>query len=139
MAWKTPRTWEGVADAGETNADQLGEGSDSNRYSLNTEVSDLLKETLPAKAQAAGDLFVASSANTIGRLAIGSNNTYLRIVSGSVAWATATNITNDLPLSAQGDLLVGNSSGAGARLAKPATVANMRLRIGSATVEWGAF
>ncbi len=59
MAWTAPRTW--VTSEVVTST------------IMNAHVRDNLLETAPAKASAKGDLFAATAANAISRLAIGSN------------------------------------------------------------------
>lgn len=56
MAWTTPKSWTNDTDA-------------LNQSNLNTHIRDNLNETAPAKAVAAGDIFYATAANAIARLA----------------------------------------------------------------------
>ena len=69
MAWTAPRTWV----AAETLTAAL----------LNTHVRDNLLESAPAKVTTKGDLVVATAANSLTRLAVGSNGAVL--VSDSAA------------------------------------------------------
>lgn len=59
MAWTSPRTWV----ASETLTAAL----------LNAHIRDTLNETAPAKVTTKGDIVAATAANTLARLAIGSN------------------------------------------------------------------
>ncbi len=68
MAWTAPRTWV----AAETLTAAL----------LNTHVRDNLLEAAPAKVTTKGDLTVATAANSISRLAVGSNGAVLVADSG---------------------------------------------------------
>lgn len=57
MAWTAPRTWV--------------TGEIVTAAYLNSNVRDNLLETAPAKATAAGDIFVATASNAIKRVAVG--------------------------------------------------------------------
>lgn len=74
MAWTNPKTW---AAAVLSVAD------------MNTHVRDNLNETVPAKVTTAGDIVVATGANAIKRVALGTANQALRVNSGAtdVEWA----------------------------------------------------
>lgn len=72
-SWTSPRTW----TTGEVVTAAI----------MNTHVRDNLNETAPAKATTDEDIIVATAANTIDRLAVGSNTQVLTVVTGSVAWA----------------------------------------------------
>ncbi len=72
MSWTAPRTWV----TAETVTAAI----------MNTHVRDNLLETVPAKAVAAGDIFYATAANTIAKLAKGTDDQVLR--GGTVpAWS----------------------------------------------------
>ncbi|MFA5714991.1 MAG: hypothetical protein WC998_04595 [Candidatus Paceibacterota bacterium] len=58
MAWTAPRTWV--------------TGEIVSAAMLNSNVRDNVLETAPGKAAAAGDIFVATGANAIKRVAVGS-------------------------------------------------------------------
>lgn len=73
MAWTAPRTWV----AGEVLTAAL----------LNTHVRDNLLETGAAKVTTAEDILVATGANALKRLAVGTEGQALSVVSGDVAWA----------------------------------------------------
>lgn len=73
MVWTAPKTWTSV----------VLPVSD-----LNTHVRDNFNETAPAKAVAAGDLFRATGANAIARIAVGTAGQHLRVVSGLPAWSS---------------------------------------------------
>lgn len=74
-------------------------------------------------ADAAGDLVVGTGADTIGRLAKGTDGQYLSVVAGALTWVTppATDLSSRIPYSiidAAGDLIVGSGSDAIVRLGK---------------------
>lgn len=71
MAWATPRTWT--------------DGESVDVAKLTTIGTDLV-ETMPAKASASGDVFYATGANAIARLAKGSDGQTLRLSAGLPAW-----------------------------------------------------
>lgn len=73
MAWTTPRTWV----AGEMVTDVM----------MNVHIRDNENETVPAKVQAAGDMIYATGANTVTRLAIGTNGSVLMANNGTPTWA----------------------------------------------------
>jgi uncharacterized protein YaiE (UPF0345 family) len=73
VAWSTPRTW--------------ASGELVTAGNMNTYISDNLRETAAAKVAAAGDLTYGTAANTLTRLAIGSTNQLLQVVSGNPAWS----------------------------------------------------
>lgn len=74
MAWTTPRTW--VANDVLTAAQ------------LNTDVRDNMNETAVAKVTTAEDILVATGANALKRLAVGSNDDVLTVSGGAVAWVS---------------------------------------------------
>ena len=98
MAWVTPRTW---VDGPHITAAQMNE------------ISDALRETAPAKAQAAGDIFVGTGANAIKRLVIGSSGQVLKSTGSDVEWSSSPT-----PITTQGDLIVGDTNGNATRLPK---------------------
>jgi len=63
----------------------------------------------------AGDLIDGGSAGVAQRLAIGSTNQVLTVVSGAPAWAAAVGFAN--PMTTAGDIIDGGSSGTPQRLA----------------------
>ncbi|MCG3776346.1 MAG: hypothetical protein JW395_3200 [Nitrospira sp.] len=71
MAWATPRTW---TDGECVTVDKL------------TTIGTNLNETMPAKATASGDMFYATGANAIARLAKGTDGQTLRLSSGLPVW-----------------------------------------------------
>jgi len=73
MAWSTPRTWV----TGEVLTAAL----------LNTELRDNLNQTGPALVTTAEDILVASGANALKRLAVGSNTQVLTVTAGVIGWA----------------------------------------------------
>ena len=92
MAWVNPRTW---IDGIRLSAAQMNQ------------VSENLRQTAPAKAQAAGDLFFATARNAIARLAIGASGTFLRPGSnGLPEWGVVPT-----PITTRGDLVIGDASG----------------------------
>ena len=97
MAWIRPRVW---VDGPHITARQMNE------------ISDSLRETAPAKAQAQGDLFYATGANAIARLPIGSGGDVLTPVDGIPAWRPTPT-----PITTQGDLVVGDADGDPSRFA----------------------
>jgi hypothetical protein len=71
MAWVAPILW------------ATGYNSDKTVTTLlNEEVRDHMNETMPAKATAKGNLFVATAANAIAALTVGANDTVLVAASG---------------------------------------------------------
>jgi hypothetical protein len=66
-----------------------------------------------------GDIIIGGASGVPTRLAAGSNNRVLTIISGSPSWQTATGFAN--PMTSVGDLIVGGASGAATRLGAPAT------------------
>ena len=66
----------------------LGEEDDGNRYSLNEEWSNLLQETMPAKAMNAGSIFVVTGPNSISELPLGADGTVLAVEGSSVEFVT---------------------------------------------------
>lgn len=75
MAWSTPRTWTALETA--------------TAAMMNT-IRDNLLETAPAKAAASGDIFYATGANAIAKLAKGTNGHVLTLASGLPSWAAAS-------------------------------------------------
>ena len=73
-SWTTPRTWV----TGEVVTSSI----------MNAHVRDNLNETCPAIVTTAEDITVADGANSLTRLAKGSDNEYLRVITGSVDWST---------------------------------------------------
>jgi hypothetical protein len=55
---------------------------------MNLHVRDNLLETCPALVTTAEDITVADGANSLTRVAKGSDNDYLRVITGSVTWST---------------------------------------------------
>ena len=115
MAWANPRTW---IDGIRLSAAQM------NR------VSENLRQTAPAKAQAAGDLFFATARNAIARLPLGASGTFLRPGSGGLPeWGAVPT-----PITARGDLVIGDVNGNPGRLE---TEDGVRVMIAkSGVVEW---
>jgi hypothetical protein len=66
MAWVTPKTFV--------------TGEIITAAHLNTNVRDNMLETTPAKAAAAGDIFVATGANAIKKVTVGSAGSIVRVV-----------------------------------------------------------
>lgn len=92
MAWVNPRTW---LDGIRLQAAQLNQ------------VSENLRQTAPAKAQAAGDLFFATARNAIARLPLGAPGTFLRPGSDELPeWGVVPT-----PITTRGDLVRGDASG----------------------------
>ena len=92
MVWVNPRTW---IDGVRLQAAQLNQ------------VSENLRQTAPAKAQAAGDLFFATARNAIARLPLGASGTFLRPGSdGLPEWGVVPT-----PITTRGDLVIGDASG----------------------------
>ena len=98
MPWKNPKTW---IDGPQLKAQDLND------------VSNNLRETAPAKAVAAGDLFYAVAPNRLERLPIGSVGQYLTAVASPPRpqWSAAPSA-----ITSQGDLVVGDASGNPSRL-----------------------
>ena len=71
MVWTDPRVW---VDGAQLTARQMNQ------------VSDNLKETAPAKAQARGDIIYAIGPNEVARLPLGSNGQFLRANDGVLQW-----------------------------------------------------
>ena len=120
--WNAPRTWEGLADSRDE-ADRLGERDTNNRYSLNDQWRDNILETMPAKAQRAGDLFIGIGLNYIARLPKPSlPGAYALNISplGTIRWHAYPTDPHTLT-EAVGDLLQGDAQGELARLPLPAT------------------
>ncbi len=111
MAWTAPRPWV----AAETLTAAL----------LNTHVRDNLLEAAPAKVTTKGDLTVATAANSISRLAVGSNGAVLVADSAAAAgvrWSStgktvtggvliANNLGATLTAAANNDVIVSFSAG----------------------------
>ena len=55
---------------------------------MNTHIRDNFLETAPALVTTEGDILVADGANSLARLAEGSDNDYLRVITGTVQWST---------------------------------------------------
>jgi hypothetical protein len=66
MAWVAPRTWV--------------TGEIVTAAYLNSNVRDNTLETAPAKAAAAGDIFVATGANAIKKVTVGSAGSIVRVI-----------------------------------------------------------
>lgn len=136
MAWTEPRDWEGLADDGDE-ADRLGERTTNNRYSLNDQWSANLRETCPAKAQAAGDMFVGTGSNAIKRLAKGAQGYAFKVGATDLEWTDVSGAQSPFRTTAQNDLLVGNASGAQSVLSVPATGTKLLVaRSSGARVRW---
>lgn len=103
-----PTTWvEGVTKLGPTNMNHIEAG---------------IAAAIPADiVDVKGDLIVASAADTVGRLAVGANNTALVADSAQslgVKWLDLTTLLVALTTyDAKGDLIVGTADNAAARLA----------------------
>lgn len=82
MAWTAPRTWVTSEVVSAT--------------IMNAHVRDNLLETAPAKASAKGDLFAATTANAISRVAVGSNG---QVIMANSACNTGVQWTGILTLS----------------------------------------
>ena len=121
MPWTEPRVWRGHAQHGD-DADKFGESGGTNRYSLNVQWRDNLRETMPAKAVAQGDVFIATGANALERLAVGSNGQALRVnaAGDGVEW-TASDVTTGVlyPTTTEFDLVQGGTTGSPERLGVP--------------------
>ena len=137
MAWREPRDWEGKEADGD-DADQLGEPSESNRYSLNSELSDLFNETMPAKADATGDIFVGVGANEIEKLGIGSDEGRAYRSNGStVIIAPAGDVLGAAyPTENENDLVVGDADGSPAALEAPSSSTEYLLSTVNGAVVW---
>lgn len=116
MAWKEPRDWEGITGHG-TDADKLGDTpmtAQPGVYDLNDEWSGPLRETMPAKAAATGQIFRGNGANDISTMNLGGANTVLRVVSqtaGTIEYASQADAIDQIYLtSAQHDLLQSDSN-----------------------------
>ena len=96
MAWREPRIW---VDGPHITAAQMNQ------------VSENLRETAPAKAEAAGDIFYATGRNEIARLALGSQGQFLVPGASAPQWASVPT-----PITTEGDLVVGGTGGAPERL-----------------------
>ncbi len=73
QSWTSPRTWV----TGELVTASI----------MNTHIRDNLNETSPALVTTEGDILVASGANALARLAEGTDNEYLRVITGTVSWS----------------------------------------------------
>lgn len=73
-------------------------------------ISEDLRQTAPAKAQAAGDLFYATGPNTIVRLPKGAVGSYLLQGAQAPQWGPID------PITTEGDLIVGGATGLPERL-----------------------
>ena len=91
MAWTTPRIWDDgiIISAAQMNA-----------------VSDNLRETAPAKAEAYGDIFYATGANQIERLPFSQGRRQLTNDGTRPAWSNVPS-----PLRNFGEMIVGDSNG----------------------------
>ena len=131
--WREPRLWQGKSSDG-ADADELGEWDptrsygqkipyvpNANRYDLTFEWSELLQTTLPAKAEEAGDFFVATAAHTIARLPLGAgaNRAYRSTGSFIEIVETADILGDAYPTEAVNDLIVGDADGRPSRLQAP--------------------
>ena len=96
MVWRAPRIW---IDGPHITAAQMNA------------VSENLRETAPAKAVAAGDLFYATGRNAIERLALGLAGTFLIPGQAAPQWSRVPT-----PITTQGDLVAGDASGDPSRL-----------------------
>ena len=96
MAWREPRIW---VDGPHITAAQMNQ------------VSENLRETAPAKAEAAGDIFYATGRNEIARLALGSQGQFLVPGASAPQWASVPT-----PITTEGDLVVGGTGGAPERI-----------------------
>ena len=114
MAWTSPRIWL--------------EGAIITAPQMNS-VSANLNETAPAKAQSSGDLFYATGANEIERLALGSGGQVLTPVSGVPQWAASPT-----PITTQGDMVYGNTAGNATRI--PAGASGQVLVCRNRRVQW---
>ena len=117
MTWKSPRIW---LDGPHITSAQMNA------------VSDNLRETAPAKAQARGDVFVGIGLNQIKRLVIGSARQVFQVndAGNDVLWGVLPT-----PIVSPGDLIVGNSMGESVRLARGA--AGQELQPTNAGLTWG--
>ena len=114
MPWKTPKVWI--------------DGPQITAADLNS-ISENLRETAPAKAVAAGDIFYATGPNTLGRLAIGSPGQYLNVGQQLPQWGAAPS-----PITEAGDLVVGDATGTPSRL--EAGSAEQVLAAVNGVLEW---
>lgn len=73
-SWTTPRTWV----TGEVVTSSV----------MNTHIRDNFNETCPALVTTAEDITIADGSNSLVRVAKGSDNDYLRVITGSVEWST---------------------------------------------------
>ena len=131
--WREPRVWEGKASDG-SSADTLGEWETSrlygqkiayapnaNKYDLTFEWSELLAETMPARAVEPGDIFVATKQNRIERLPIGSGDGRAYRSDGtSIVIAPAGDVLGEAyPVMDENDFVVGGADGLPVRLQAP--------------------
>ena len=98
MPWEEPPTW---IDGPFLRARQMNI------------MSEDLRQTAPAKAQAAGDLFYATGPNAITRLAKGNNGQFLAVRGEDLAWESFATGFN------RGDLLIGRAAGQAATRLPP--------------------
>lgn len=82
MAWSAPRTW---------TTGELVTAAFMNA------VRDQLLETAPAKVTTAEDLLVGAGANSLKRVAVGSNGQVLTVSGGAVGWSSASVNADLLP------------------------------------------
>jgi hypothetical protein len=82
MSWVAPRTWV----TGEIVSAAI----------MNTHIRDNLLESAPAKAAAAGDMFVATGVNAIKRIALGAAKKFLKVNAGGtdVEWGIISEIND---------------------------------------------
>ena len=116
MAWTEPRIW---VDGPHITAAQMNA------------VSENLRQTAPAKASAAGDIFFATGRNEIDVLHLGTVGQFLVPGVAAPQWDSVPT-----PITTQGDLVIGNATGEPVRLGASATGVNvLAMEGGSASWE----
>jgi hypothetical protein len=104
MAWTAPRTWV----SGETLTAAL----------LNTHLRDNISETASAKAAAAGDIFVATAANALKVISLGTARQVAQVNAGAtdVEWTSSVALPGKLTLSDGGTVTQITSKATGVTL-----------------------
>ena len=125
MAWTAPRTW--------VTAEVVTAAL------LNTHVRDNLLQTAPALVTTKGDLVGGTAANTLNRLAVGTNDYVLIAASGETTGLKWGIDPLQDKYTAKGDLLVATAANVGAALNVGANNTVLTADSGEATgLKWGA-
>ena len=124
MAWTAPRTW--------VTAEVVTAAL------LNTHVRDNLLQTAPALVTTKGDLVGGTAANTLNRLAVGTNDYVLIAASGETTGLKWGIDPLQDKFTAKGDLLVATAANVGAALNVGANNTVLTADSGEATgLKWG--